>query len=92
MDRKRLLLLVVIIAAIAAFFIFDLKQYFSIEYFQASRLGGGLLVFEGAFFVGSLACAAFLWRARTPGLRVLRTIEMSIVTLFSVKSAANIDN
>jgi dihydrolipoamide dehydrogenase len=37
MDRKRLLLLVVIIAAIAAFFIFDLKQYFSLEYFQSSR-------------------------------------------------------
>ncbi len=37
MDRKRLALLALIIAAIAAFFIFDLKQYFSIEYFQASR-------------------------------------------------------
>jgi len=37
MDRKRLLLLAVIVAAIAAFFIFDLKQYLSLEYFQASR-------------------------------------------------------
>jgi dihydrolipoamide dehydrogenase len=37
MDKKRLLLLAVLIAAIAAFFYFDLKQYFSIEYFQASR-------------------------------------------------------
>ena len=37
MDKRRLLLLAVLIAAVAAFFIFDLKQYFSIEYFQASR-------------------------------------------------------
>ncbi len=37
MDKKRLLLLAVLIAAIAAFFYFDLKQYFSIEYFQGSR-------------------------------------------------------
>ena len=37
MDRKRLLLLAVIAAAIAAFFAFDLKQYLSLEFFQASR-------------------------------------------------------
>ncbi len=37
MDRKRVLLLLIILAAISAFFIFDLKQYFSLEYFQASR-------------------------------------------------------
>ena len=37
MDRKRLLLLAVIAAAIAAFFAFDLRQYLSLEFFQASR-------------------------------------------------------
>jgi len=37
MDRKRLLLLALIAAAIAAFFIFDLKQLLSLEFFQASR-------------------------------------------------------
>jgi pyruvate/2-oxoglutarate dehydrogenase complex dihydrolipoamide dehydrogenase (E3) component/uncharacterized membrane protein YdjX (TVP38/TMEM64 family) len=37
MDRKRLLLLAVIAAAIAGFFVFDLKQYLSLEFFQASR-------------------------------------------------------
>jgi len=36
MDRKRLLL-VLIVAALAAFFVFDLKQYLSLEFFQASR-------------------------------------------------------
>ena len=38
MNTKRLLLLGVLIAAIAAFFIFDLKQIFSVEYFQAQRM------------------------------------------------------
>ena len=37
MDKKKLLLLAVIATAIAAFFIFDLKQYLSLEFFQASR-------------------------------------------------------
>jgi pyruvate/2-oxoglutarate dehydrogenase complex dihydrolipoamide dehydrogenase (E3) component/uncharacterized membrane protein YdjX (TVP38/TMEM64 family) len=37
MDRKKLLLLALIAAAIAAFFIFDLKQFLSLEFFQASR-------------------------------------------------------
>jgi pyruvate/2-oxoglutarate dehydrogenase complex dihydrolipoamide dehydrogenase (E3) component/uncharacterized membrane protein YdjX (TVP38/TMEM64 family) len=37
MDKKRLLLLAVIAAAIAAFFAFDLRQYLSLEFFQASR-------------------------------------------------------
>ena len=37
MNTKRLLLLGVLIAAVAAFFIFDLKQFFTVEYFQAQR-------------------------------------------------------
>jgi dihydrolipoamide dehydrogenase len=37
MNKQRLILLVVIAAAIAAFFYFDLKQYLSLEYFQAQR-------------------------------------------------------
>jgi pyruvate/2-oxoglutarate dehydrogenase complex dihydrolipoamide dehydrogenase (E3) component/uncharacterized membrane protein YdjX (TVP38/TMEM64 family) len=37
MDKKKLLLLALIAAAIAAFFAFDLKQYLSLEFFQASR-------------------------------------------------------
>ena len=37
MDRKKLLVLAVVAAAIVAFFVFDLKQYLSIEFFQASR-------------------------------------------------------
>jgi dihydrolipoamide dehydrogenase len=37
MDKKKLALAVVIVAAIAAFFVFDLKQYLTLEFFQASR-------------------------------------------------------
>ena len=37
MKKSRLVLLLVIAAAIAAFFYFDLKQYLSLEYFQAQR-------------------------------------------------------
>jgi dihydrolipoamide dehydrogenase len=37
MSKGKLAVLVVIVAAIAAFFVFDLKQYFSIEYFQSQR-------------------------------------------------------
>jgi pyruvate/2-oxoglutarate dehydrogenase complex dihydrolipoamide dehydrogenase (E3) component/uncharacterized membrane protein YdjX (TVP38/TMEM64 family) len=37
MDKKKLALLAVIVAAIAAFFVFDLGQYLTLEFFQASR-------------------------------------------------------
>jgi pyruvate/2-oxoglutarate dehydrogenase complex dihydrolipoamide dehydrogenase (E3) component/uncharacterized membrane protein YdjX (TVP38/TMEM64 family) len=37
MNKGKVIVLVVIVALIAAFFVFDLKQYFSIEYFQARR-------------------------------------------------------
>jgi uncharacterized membrane protein YdjX (TVP38/TMEM64 family) len=37
MDRKRLAVLALVAAAIVAFFILDLKQYLSLEFFQASR-------------------------------------------------------
>ncbi|GAB4466655.1 MAG: bifunctional TVP38/TMEM64 family protein/FAD-dependent oxidoreductase [Burkholderiaceae bacterium] len=37
MDKKRLALLVVVAAAIAAFFVFDLQQYLTLEFFHASR-------------------------------------------------------
>ncbi len=38
MNTKRLLLLGMLVAAVAAFFFFDLKQVFSVEYFQAQRM------------------------------------------------------
>ena len=37
MSKGKLVVLAVIAALIAAFFIFDLRQYLSLEYFKASR-------------------------------------------------------
>ena len=37
MNKGKLVVLAVIVALVAAFFVFDLKQYVSIEYFQAQR-------------------------------------------------------
>lgn len=37
MSKSKLLVLAVIAAAITAFFVFDLKQYLSLDYFQAQR-------------------------------------------------------
>src|SRR5688572_9800332 len=37
MSRSKLVVLVVLAALVAAFFVFDLKQYFSLEYFQSQR-------------------------------------------------------
>ena len=37
MNKTRLFIALILVAAIAAFFIFDLKQYVSVEFFQAQR-------------------------------------------------------
>ena len=37
MNKAKLLVLIVIAALVAAFFVFDLRQYFSLEFFQARR-------------------------------------------------------
>ena len=37
MKKSKILLFVIIVAAIAAFFVFDLKQYFSLDYFKSQR-------------------------------------------------------
>src|SRR5258706_3187657 len=38
MNKGKLIVLAVIVALVAAFFILDLRQYVSIEYFQAKRV------------------------------------------------------
>ncbi len=37
MKKSKLVLALILVAAIAAFFVFDLKQYFTIHYFQSQR-------------------------------------------------------
>jgi len=64
MDRKRLVVLALVAAAIGAFFILDLKQYLSLEFFQASRAridafhATHPLQTAGAFLVIYIAVAA----------------------------------
>ena len=64
MDRKRLVVLLIVLAAIAAFFVFDAKQYFTREFFDAQR--GRIDVFYAthpwqtiaAYFIVYVAIAA----------------------------------
>ena len=57
MKKSKLLVFIVIAAAIAAFFVFDLKQYFSLDYFKSQRaaidayVAGSPLQAAGIFFV-----------------------------------------
>ena len=44
MKKSKLLVFIVIAAAIAAFFIFDLKQYFSLDYFKSQQAAIGPLM------------------------------------------------
>ena len=53
MNKGKLAVLAVIVALVAAFFVFDLKQYVSIEYFQARRA-----VIESYFQANPLQTAA----------------------------------
>ena len=66
MNKSKLLVLAIIAAAIAAFFIFDLKQYFSLDFFKSQRavidtyvagnpLQAGLIFFAGYVAVTGLS-------------------------------------
>ena len=37
MNKGKLVVFALIVALVAAFFVFDLKQYFSLEYFQSQQ-------------------------------------------------------
>ncbi len=56
MNKGKLAVLAVIVALVAAFFVFDLKQYVSIEYFQARRA-----VIESYFQANPLQTAAIFF-------------------------------
>ena len=66
MNKSKLLVFAIIAAAIAAFFIFDLKQYFSLDFFKSQRavidtyvagnpLQAGLIFFAGYVVVTGLS-------------------------------------
>jgi len=64
MSRQRLLLAVLILGLIAAFFAFDLGQYFQLEYFKARQAAiedfrrASPLLAAGLFFLGYVVVAA----------------------------------
>jgi serine/threonine-protein kinase len=83
--RGRLLILAILAALTTAFFfLFRTRSAAQWDYFTASSTGVALLVFEAAFFVAALAIAAWLWRQRTWGLRLLRVVEFVMVGLFAI--------
>jgi dihydrolipoamide dehydrogenase len=74
--NKRLALLLLVAAAIAAFFIFDLKQYLSLEAFQASRARVDALYARHPFAVAAGYFALYVAAAALslPGAAVLTLI------------------
>jgi len=83
--RRRLLIVALLAALTSAFFsTFRSRLPGQLEYFRATRLGSGLLVFEAVVFLGSVAFALLLWRGRAPSLRALRAIELTLVSFFAI--------
>ena len=83
MSKGKLLVLAVIAAGIVAFFAFDLKQYFSIEYFQSQRAA-----IEGYFQAHPLQTAAAYFLAYVavtglslPGAAILTLVAGAIFGL-----------
>ena len=83
--RRRLFIVALLSAATAAFFFtFRTQLPGQLEYFRASRVGSGLLLYEGLMFTGSLAVAFVLRGRRALSLGALRTIELLLVSAFAV--------
>ena len=83
MNKGKLAVLAVIVALVAAFFIFDLKQYVSIEYFQAKRA-----VIEAYFQANPLLTAAIFFAVYVavtglslPGAAILTLVAGAIFGL-----------
>ncbi len=80
MDRKRLLLIALLAAAVAAFFIFDVRQYLSLDFFQASRsriddfYAGHPWQTAGGFFLIYVAVAAL----SLPGAAIMTLVAGAI--------------
>jgi serine/threonine-protein kinase len=83
--RRRLFIVALLAAATAAFFFtFRSQLPGQMEYFRASRVGTGLLVFEGLMFASSLGVALLLRSRRPLTLAGLRTIELVLVAAFAI--------
>jgi dihydrolipoamide dehydrogenase len=83
MKKGKLLLLVVIAALVAAFFVFDLKRYFSLEYFQAQR--GAIEAYLQAHPLGTAAAFFGIYVAVTglslPGAAIMTLVAGALFGL-----------
>ena len=83
MNKKRLLLVIVLATAIAAFFIFDLRQYFTLEYFEAKR--AAIEAYRAEHPVATAATFLLIYVAVTalslPGATVMTLIAGAIFGL-----------
>ena len=83
MNKTRLLIALVLIAAVAAFFVFDLNEYLSIEYFQKQRAKVDAYYVQypwqaaGVFLLAYVAIAAL----SIPGATILTLIGGAIFGL-----------
>src|SRR5262245_39233680 len=83
--RARLRIAALLAAATCVFFAtFRAMQPGQVEYFRASALGTGVLVFEALFGVSSLALASVLWKRKSWTLGTLRILEVALVACFAI--------
>jgi len=83
MNKSRLLVIAVILAAIAAFFVFDLKQYVTLDYFQSQRAAIEAQVQEHPIRTAILFFAAYVAATglSLPGAAILTLIAGALFGL-----------
>ena len=82
---QRLIIVALLAALTSAFFsLFRMQNPAQWEYFQASTLGRGLIIFEPIMFVTSLTFAVAMWRYRGWSLSTLRVIESVLIGFFAL--------
>ncbi len=84
MSKSKLLVIAIVVAAISAFFIFDLKQYVSLDYFQSQRAAIEAAVAADPLQAGLLFFAVYVAATglSLPGASVLTLIAGAIFGLF----------
>ncbi len=83
MDRKRVLIVLVLLAAVAAFFVFDLKQYISLEFFQQQRANIDAFYAENPWQTAAIYFAIYVAMAALsiPGATVVTLVGGAIFGL-----------
>ncbi|MEN9782791.1 MAG: Soluble pyridine nucleotide transhydrogenase [Pseudomonadota bacterium] len=83
MSKSKLLVIAIVVAAISAFFIFDLKQYVSLDYFQSQRAAIEAAVAADPVRAGLLFFAVYVAATglSLPGASVLTLIAGAIFGL-----------